>query len=97
MLDFTAPAQALAARINGLNPWPGCSIDLNGQPVKLGLADTCHPLDDMARVTGTTADPTPGNVIRYKGAAPGTVLGYTLKVTNAAGKSFVATVNITTS
>jgi methionyl-tRNA formyltransferase len=40
VLDFTAPAAALAARINGLYPWPACSVALNGQTVKLGLADT---------------------------------------------------------
>jgi len=40
VLDFSAPATALAARINGLNPWPGCSVEIRGQPVKLGLADT---------------------------------------------------------
>jgi methionyl-tRNA formyltransferase len=39
VLDFRAPAPTLAARINGLNPWPGCSVEINGQPVKLGLAD----------------------------------------------------------
>jgi methionyl-tRNA formyltransferase len=39
VLDFTAPAAALAARINGLNPWPGCSVEIAGQRVKLGLAD----------------------------------------------------------
>ncbi len=39
VIDFAAPASAIAARINGLFPWPGCSIELNGQLVKLGLAD----------------------------------------------------------
>ncbi len=39
VLDFTQPAAALAARINGLMPWPGCAVEINGQPVKLGLAD----------------------------------------------------------
>lgn len=39
VLDFSAPAAALASRINGLNPWPGCVVEINGQPVKLGLAD----------------------------------------------------------
>ncbi len=53
VLDFTAPAAALAARINGLNPWPSCSVEINGQPVKLGLADTCHPIDDIPREAGT--------------------------------------------
>jgi len=38
-LDFAAPAPALAARINGLFPWPGCSVEINGVVVRLGLAD----------------------------------------------------------
>jgi methionyl-tRNA formyltransferase len=38
-LDFAAPASVLAARINGLFPWPGCTVEISGQPVKLGLAD----------------------------------------------------------
>jgi methionyl-tRNA formyltransferase len=37
-LDFAASAVQLAARINGLFPWPACSIELNGQTIKLGLA-----------------------------------------------------------
>ncbi len=37
-LDFSAPATVLAARINGLFPWPACSVDLHGVTVKLGLA-----------------------------------------------------------
>jgi methionyl-tRNA formyltransferase len=38
-LDFAASAAVLAARINGLFPWPGCAVEISGQPVKLGLAD----------------------------------------------------------
>lgn len=38
-LDFAAPAAVLAARINGLFPWPGCMVEINGIDVKLGLAD----------------------------------------------------------
>jgi methionyl-tRNA formyltransferase len=38
-LDFTAPAPALAARINGLFPWPGCMVEVNGVGVRIGLAD----------------------------------------------------------
>ena len=40
VLDFTQPAAVLAARINGLMPWPGCAVEINGQLIKLGLADT---------------------------------------------------------
>jgi methionyl-tRNA formyltransferase len=38
-LDFTASASTLAARINGLFPWPTCACELDGQIVKIGLAD----------------------------------------------------------
>jgi methionyl-tRNA formyltransferase len=38
-LDFARPATELAARINGLFPWPSCSVEINGQSVKIGLAD----------------------------------------------------------
>ncbi|HKB92088.1 MAG TPA: methionyl-tRNA formyltransferase, partial [Opitutaceae bacterium] len=30
VLDFTAPASELAARINGLFPWPACAFDVDG-------------------------------------------------------------------
>ncbi len=39
VLDFTAPAAVLAARINALHPWPGCVVDIAGQPIRLGLAE----------------------------------------------------------
>jgi methionyl-tRNA formyltransferase len=38
-LDFLAPASVLAARVNGLNPWPGCAVQVPGAVIKLGLAD----------------------------------------------------------
>jgi methionyl-tRNA formyltransferase len=40
VLDFSAPAAALAARINGLHPWPSVSVELSGVQVRLGLADS---------------------------------------------------------
>ncbi|HEX7631799.1 MAG TPA: methionyl-tRNA formyltransferase, partial [Lacunisphaera sp.] len=45
VLDFAQPAATLAARINGLMPWPGCAVEINGQLVKLGLADVCNIMD----------------------------------------------------
>lgn len=53
VLDFAQPAAALAARINGLNPWPGCSVEIGGQPVKLGLADVDPSPDGAAAAPGT--------------------------------------------
>lgn len=38
-LDFGATADVLAARINGLFPWPACAVDLAGQSIKFGLAE----------------------------------------------------------
>jgi methionyl-tRNA formyltransferase len=57
VLDFAAPAAALAARVNGLFPWPACSVEIAGQPVKFGLADaappeTCHVLRDKSVMPG---------------------------------------------
>lgn len=40
VLDFARPARELAARINGLFPWPGCAVAIGGTPVKLGLAES---------------------------------------------------------
>ena len=59
-LDFNQPAAVLAARINGLMPWPGCAVAINGQTVKLGQADTCNLLGykptDPGIVIGVDAD-----------------------------------------
>lgn len=37
-LDFSAPAAALAARINGLYPWPGCYLDYREERLKVAEA-----------------------------------------------------------
>jgi methionyl-tRNA formyltransferase len=61
VLDFAAPAASLAARINGLMPWPGCAVPVNGQLVKLGLADL--------------APPEATDQLKLKSGEPGLVLG----------------------
>jgi methionyl-tRNA formyltransferase len=38
-LDFSADAASLAARINGLFPWPACRVEIAGESVRLGQAD----------------------------------------------------------
>lgn len=55
-LDFAQPAATLAARINGLFPWPTCSISLHGQDVKLGLADALPGSGAPGSVVGADAD-----------------------------------------
>ncbi len=39
-LDFSRAAAELAARINGLFPWPTCQVMIGDTPVKFGRADT---------------------------------------------------------
>jgi methionyl-tRNA formyltransferase len=52
VLDFTSSAGVLAARINGLMPWPACTVEINGQPVKIGLADALSDGGKLGTVTG---------------------------------------------
>lgn len=65
-VDFAIAASELAARINGMFPWPCCQIEINGQPVKLGVADVAGEPAATAEVC---------NLIDYNSADPGTVLG----------------------
>lgn len=55
-LDFSQPAAVLAARINGLFPWPACSIPLLGQEVKLGLAEALPGEGAAGLVLGAEED-----------------------------------------
>jgi methionyl-tRNA formyltransferase len=52
-VDFHRAAPEIAARINGLMPWPGCATEFGGQPLKLGLAEVCHLLYDKSGAPGT--------------------------------------------
>jgi methionyl-tRNA formyltransferase len=56
-LDFAAPATVLAARINGLFPWPGCMVEISGEPVKPGLADFAAAAASSAPGTVLGVDP----------------------------------------
>ncbi len=55
-LDFARPAAELAARINGLFPWPACAVSINGQEVKLGLADALPGTASPGEVVGADTD-----------------------------------------
>ena len=52
----SAPAHVLAARINGLHPWPSVSMDVAGTPVKLGLADALEGASQGAEGTVAGSD-----------------------------------------
>jgi methionyl-tRNA formyltransferase len=66
-LDFTAPAALLAARINGLFPWPACSVEMKGQPVKIGQAEANETASTAAPGTVVEAGPSGLSVATGKG------------------------------
>ena len=55
VLDFAQPASTLAARINGLFPWPSCAVAIGEQSVKLGLADALAGPGAAGAVLGADA------------------------------------------
>lgn len=64
VLDFAAPAAVLAARINGLFPWPACTAEIAGQPVKFGLADALPATGaDRSDSTSSTEMSPEGHVV----------------------------------
>jgi methionyl-tRNA formyltransferase len=67
VLDFSQPAEVLAARINALHPWPSVTIDLAGAPVKLGLAGSLFG--------GTYGPPGTVNALDSEGLLVSTGLG----------------------
>lgn len=62
-LDFQAAASVLAARINALNPWPGCGVNVRGSALKIGLAQAAQ----APAASSSSLD-------AAEGAPPGTVL-----------------------
>ncbi len=52
---FDLPAQSVRARIHGLNPWPGCGVLLDGEPVRL-LRVRDWPREPHGSAPGTILD-----------------------------------------
>jgi len=51
-LDFGRPAAELAARINGLFPWPAATVEIAGQSIKFGAAEHGHESSDKGGAPG---------------------------------------------
>ena len=57
-VDFNQSADLVRARIHGLNPWPGCTVQLNGLQMKIGrvrdhLEDDSNTANEHAVHPGT--------------------------------------------
>jgi len=55
VVDFEQPARLVAARINGLFPWPGCGVSIEQQTIKLGQADWVEGEAEPGRIVGNDA------------------------------------------
>jgi methionyl-tRNA formyltransferase len=96
-LDFAAPAARLAARINGLFPWPACSVEIDGQIIKIGLADIidaqsypdiCHLISD--KCAGTVVGVDGEGLLVKVGVGEGATLLRCLRLQKPGGKMLPA-------
>jgi methionyl-tRNA formyltransferase len=55
VLDFSRSADVLARRINGLFPWPGVQVPMNGLAIRCGRADHCP--EEVTALAGTVLEP----------------------------------------
>ncbi len=59
---FDRPAQEVQRRIHGLVPWPGCTVRLGAQPLRLERAAVV-PGDDRQSACGEPAESAPGSIL----------------------------------
>jgi len=62
LIDFTQPAAAVAARIRGVDPWPGAQAVLRGQIVKLFRAQPAPGTPVASGPPGTVLEIEPAGV-----------------------------------
>ncbi len=66
VVDFSHPARLVAARINGLSPWPGVTVGFRAEQLKINRAE---PADATAQEpAGTVVAPDEGLVVCGDGA-----------------------------
>lgn len=56
-VDLTQPADAVRARINGLSPWPGCGVSVDGHALKVLRARVAPASDSAAAPTSGVGSP----------------------------------------
>ena len=86
VIDFSRPAAACAARINGLFPWPATAADIAGTQVKFGQAEHAQALSH-SKPAGTVLDSDDSGLL--VAAGEGTVLRL-LRLQRPGGKMLAA-------
>ena len=79
---FDESAAAVQSRVHGLNPWPGCNVELDGRHLKLGRVEVV-----VDGVPDSDAGTEPGRVLDDGTVACATGRVRLLAVTPAGGKS----------
>ncbi|RAR60924.1 MULTISPECIES: methionyl-tRNA formyltransferase [Halomonadaceae] len=70
-LDFTAPSEALAAKVRAFNPWPVAWTRLAGEPLRLWLAEPGRAEANDPTVAPGTLLPAAGDALRVACGAGG--------------------------
>jgi methionyl-tRNA formyltransferase len=52
-VDLSQPASRVRARVNGLNPWPGCGAEVDGRAIVLRRCEAVEETEGAAKPAGT--------------------------------------------
>jgi methionyl-tRNA formyltransferase len=86
-VDFTRSAECVRARINGLSPWPGCTVSIAGHALKVLRSRVSGAHAASVPVVADVAGATPGRLLPDGSVACGQGCIEILEVQPAGGKS----------
>jgi methionyl-tRNA formyltransferase len=61
-VDLSMHAFHVRARINGLNPWPGCAVEIDGAPMQIRRCEVVASVADLAVTATDTGTPSAGTL-----------------------------------
>jgi methionyl-tRNA formyltransferase len=61
-VDLSMHAFHVRARINGLNPWPGCAVEIDGAPMQIRRCEVVAAVADLAVTATDTGTPSAGTL-----------------------------------
>jgi methionyl-tRNA formyltransferase len=61
-VDLSMAAFHVRARINGLNPWPGCAVEIDGAPMQIRRCEVAAAVADPAVSATDTGTPSTGTL-----------------------------------